>query len=161
MDRVSGWYKRHVGKITLVVGAILIVLFNINLFTIGHTLYADSVANSVVSTVAAKGTSCPGESLEECLANAQAQVSAVTAADLPIGWDTVRDCRESNAQCSWLDQRGIFSRHGSSGWQFVLVLIGFLITIIAIVPGARFLFDVLGWLGSLRETGPKPARSES
>jgi hypothetical protein len=42
------------------------------------------------------------------------------------------------------------------GWQLVLVLIGFLIMLIAIVPGVRFLFDLLGWLGSLRETGPKP-----
>jgi hypothetical protein len=39
----------------------------------------------------------------------------------------------------------------------VLVLIGFLITIIALTPGARFWYDLLGKLGSLRSTGPKPA----
>ena len=44
---------------------------------------------------------------------------------------------ESNARCNWLDQRGIFSRHGNSGWQLALVLIGFLIMIVALVPGAR------------------------
>ena len=39
----------------------------------------------------------------------------------------------------------------------MLVLVGFLITIIALTPGARFWFDLLGKLGSLRSTGPKPA----
>jgi hypothetical protein len=57
---------------------------------------------------------------------------------------------------NWLDQRGIFSRHGDSGWQFLLVLIGFLIMVVAIVPGARFWFGLLSKLGSLRATGPKP-----
>jgi hypothetical protein len=41
--------------------------------------------------------------------------------------------------------------------QVVLILIGFLITIIALTPGARFWFDLLSKLGSLRSTGPKPA----
>ena len=39
----------------------------------------------------------------------------------------------------------------------MLVLIGFLITITALTPGARFWFDILGKLGTLRSTGPKPA----
>ena len=42
------------------------------------------------------------------------------------------------AKCNWLDQRGIYSRYGDSGWQLVLVLIGFLIMIISLVPGAQF-----------------------
>jgi hypothetical protein len=31
--------------------------------------------------------------------------------------------------------------------------------VLALVPGARFWFDLLGRLGSLRSSGPKPARS--
>src|SRR6202453_2436150 len=86
-----------------------------------------------------------------------AQLSAATPAALPIGWGTVRDCAEPGARCNWLDQRGIFSRHGNSGWQLVLVLAGFLIIIIALIPGAQFWFGLLSKLGSLRSTGPKPA----
>src|SRR6266705_2745502 len=37
MDRVSGWYKRYVAKITLVVGAVLVLLLNINALTIART----------------------------------------------------------------------------------------------------------------------------
>ena len=157
MSRVSGWYKRHVAKITIVIGAILVLLLNINTLTIGRTLYSNSVVRTAVSTVAAKTTSCQGKTQQECLAGLQSQLSAAAQAGLPIGWGRVADCAAPTASCNWLDQRGIFSRHGGSPWQFVLVLVGFLITIIALTPGARFWFDLLGRLGSLRSTGPKPA----
>jgi hypothetical protein len=162
MDRVSGWYKRHVAKITLLAGTILIVLLNLNTLTIGRTLYTENAVSTAVSTVAAKDTNCPASQPRQvCLANLQAQLSAATTAGLPIGWATVRDCTEPGARCNWLDQRGIFSRHGNSGWQLVLVLTGFLIMIIALVPGARFWFGLLSKLGSLRATGPKPTTAGS
>jgi hypothetical protein len=157
MSRVSGWYKRHVAKITIVVGTILILLLNINTLTIGRTLWNNSVVRTAVSTVAAKTTSCHNQSQQDCLAGLQKQLSDAAQAGLPIGWATVPDCAVPGTSCNWLDQRGILSRHGGSGWEIVLVLIGFLITIIALTPGARFWFDILGKLGSLRMTGPKPA----
>lgn len=158
MDRVSGWYKRRVAKITLVIGAILVLLLNINTLTIGRTLYSSSVVGTAVSTVAAKTTSCPAkEGTQQCLGDLQAQLSAATQAGLPIGWATAAVCAKPQTSCNWLDQRGIFSPSGGSGWETVLVLVGFLITIIALTPGARFWFDLLGRLGSLRSTGPKPA----
>jgi hypothetical protein len=43
----------------------------------------------------------------------------------------------------------------------VLVLIGFLIMIIALVPGAQTWFGLLSKLGSLRSAGPKPAAAGS
>lgn len=157
MSRVSGWYKRHVSKITIVVGTTLILLLNINTLTVGRTLWNNSVVRTAVSTVAAKTTSCQNQSQQDCLAGLQKQLSDAAQAGLPIGWATVPDCAAPKTSCNWLDQRGIFSRHGGSGWEVVLVLIGFLITIIALTPGARFWFDILGKLGSLRTTGPKPA----
>jgi len=162
MDRVSGWYKRHVAKITLAVGAILVLLLNVNAFTIGRTLYSDSTVRTAVSAVAAKVTSCPAnQSQQDCLSSLHGQLSAAVQAGLPIGWGTVADCAPPARACNWWDQRGILSRHGGSGWQVVLVLIGFLITIIALVPGARFWFNLLSRLGSLRSTGPKPATPAS
>jgi hypothetical protein len=161
MDRVSGWYKRHVARITLTAGAILVVLLNLNALTIGRTLYTESAVGAAISTVAAKATSCSGENQQDCLANLEGQLSAAAAAGLPIGWGTVRDCTEPNARCNWLDQRGIFSQHGNSFWQLLLVLIGFLIMIISLVPGAQFWFGLLSKLGALRSTGPKPATAGS
>ena len=160
MDRVSGWYKRYTAKITLVVGTILAVLLNVNALTIGRTLYTQSTVSRALSTVAAKAASCPAsQTRQDCLSALQGQLSAAASAGLPIGWGTVRDCTEPHAACNWLDQRGIFSRHGYSGWQLVLVLVGFLIAIIALVPGAQFWFGLLTKLGTLRATGPKPAQT--
>ena len=157
MDRVSGWYKRHVAKITLVIGAILVLLLNINTLTIGRTLYSSSVIGTAVSNVAAKTTSCQGQNQQDCLAGLQAHLSAAAQGGLPIGWATVAACAKPKTSCNWLDQRGILSPSGGSGWEVVLVLIGFAITVIALTPGARFWFDLLGRLGSLRSTGPKPS----
>jgi hypothetical protein len=160
MDRVSGWYKLNAAKITLVVGGILIVLLNINALTIGRTLYTESAVSTAVSTVAARGTNCPAgnnSNPQACLAKLQAQLSAAATAGLPIGWGTVRDCMAPGARCNWMDQRGLFTRHGHSFWQLVLVLVGFLIMIIAIVPGAQFWFGLLSRIGTLRATGPRPA----
>ena len=161
MSRVSGWYKRHVAIITLALGAILIVLLNINVLTIGRTLYSQNAVSTAVSTVAARGTNCSSQNSQECLARLQAQLSAAAAAGLPIGWGTVRDCQAPGAGCNWMDQRGLFSRHGGSFWQFVLVLVGFLLMIIAIVPGAQFWFGLLSKIGTIRSTGPKPAQAGS
>ncbi len=159
MDRVSGWYKRRAAKITLTFGAVIVVLLNLNAITIGRTLYTESAVSTAISTVAAK-TSCSGQDQQNCLSSLEGQISAAAAAGLPVGWGTVRDCTEPKAQCGWLDQRGIFSRHGGSAWQLVLVLVGFLIMIISILPGAQFWFGLLTKLGTLRATGPKPANGQ-
>jgi hypothetical protein len=162
MSRVSGWYKRHVAITTLAFGAILIVLLNINVLTIGRTLYSESAVSTAVSAAAAKGSNCSAsQKPQECLAQLQDQLSAAAAAGLPIGWGTVRDCQAPGAGCNWMDQRGLFSRHGGSFWQFVLVLVGFLLMVIAIVPGAQFWFGLLSKIGSIRSTGPKPAGAGS
>jgi len=60
------------------------------------------------------------------------------------------------ASCNWWQQRGILNPNGSSGWQLVLVIIGFLLTILALTPGAQFWFGLLVKLGAIRSTGPKP-----
>ena len=41
----------------------------------------------------------------------------------------------------------------------VLVIVGFLIMVISVLPGAQFWFGLLSKLGTLRSTGPKPASS--
>ena len=157
MDRVSGWYKRHVAKITIAAGAILVILLNINTITIGRTLYSNSVVSSAVSMVAANHPNCAkGESQEQCLSSLQTDLSAVAQAGLPIGWPTVSACLVKGVSCNWWQQRGILNPNGSSGWQLVLVIIGFLLTILALTPGAQFWFGLLVKLGAIRSTGPKP-----
>jgi hypothetical protein len=162
MDRVSGWYKRHVAKITLVAGTLLVLLFNINALTIGRTLYNGSTTRAAMNAVTAKSNLCPsGPGQLACLTNLQAQLPAAIHPGVPIGWGTVADCAAPETTCNWLDQRGIFSPLGNSGWQVVLILIGFLIMIIMLVPGAQFWFGLVGRLGILRSGRPGILRAVS
>jgi hypothetical protein len=163
MDRVSGWYKRRTAWITLAVGAIVIVLLNLNALTIGRTLYTENAVSAAVSTVAAKASNCTNVN-QACLATLDGDLSAAASSGLPVGWGTVRACREQGAPCGWWERRGILSPYGSDpsqAAQVLLVLLGFLIMIVALVPGAQFWFGLLSKLGTLRSTGPKPATGGS
>jgi hypothetical protein len=162
MARVAGWYKRRVAKITLVVAAILVVLANINAVAIARTLYTDDDVRGAVSAVAAKDTACPaGRDQQSCLVDLETRLVEAANAGLPIGWETVPECAAPTSGCNWWDSRGIFDHDGGSFWRVLLLVIGFLLTITALVPGARFWFDLLGKLGSLRTTGPKPPAADS
>jgi hypothetical protein len=83
---------------------------------------------------------------QACLAYLRNSLSATSQLGLPVGWATVSDCFGPFAHCNWLDQHGIFSRHGSSGTQLMLYLIGLLLTVVALLPGARFWFNLLSRL---------------
>ena len=162
MARVAGWYKRRVAKITLVVAAALVVLANINAVAIARTLYIDDDVRGAVSAVAAQGTACPaGQTQQGCLVDLETRLADAAGAGLPIGWETVPECASPTAGCNWWDDRGIFDHDGGSFWRVLLLVIGFLLTITALVPGARFWFDLLGRLGSLRSTGPKPPAADT
>jgi len=161
MARVSGWYKRRTAWITFGVGLVLVVLLNINALTIGHALYGDSAARTAVSSLAAQGNPCPatGKDQQKCLEALGSRVSAATQAGLPIGWTTVPACAKQGVGCDWWARRGITNHDGGSAWQVILVLIGFVITIVALAPGAQFWFGLVVKLNSLRSTGPPPATS--
>ena len=160
MDRVSGWYKRHVAWFTIIAGTILVILLNINAISIGRALYSNSVIGSAVATAAGNHPPCTTAD-STCLGQLQTDLATVAQAGLPIGWATVSACASARPACNWWQARGITSTTGNSAWQILLVVVGFLITIVALTPGARFWFDLLGKLGSLRSTGPKPTSSSS
>ena len=45
----------------------------------------------------------------------------------------------------------------SGFWLLVTVLLGWGLMVAALIPGARFWFDLLSRLGTLRSTGPRPS----
>lgn len=50
MARVSGWYKRHVRWISLCIGLVLVLAFNLNAVRIAQTLYSDQALRASVVT---------------------------------------------------------------------------------------------------------------
>ena len=161
MARVSGWYKRHVRWISLAIAAVLVIAFNLSVLQMGRSLYTDQVLNGAVVTTAtaASVTKCQSEDPAHCLQDLRAEVQQVRGAGLPIGWSVVPACA-APAHCSWLAKHGLISPLGGihrNVRSIIILLIGWLLMVATILPGARFWFDALARLGSLRSTGPKPA----
>jgi hypothetical protein len=161
MARVSGWYKRHVRWISLALGTVLVVAFNLSAIEITRSLYTDQALNGSVVTTATNAAQCQNKDPAVCLRDLRAQIEQVRGAGLPIGWSAVPECQPAD-HCGWLSRYGLTDPARGAGHDvlaFLLVIVGWVLMVVAILPGARFWFDALARLGSLRSTGPKPASS--
>jgi hypothetical protein len=161
MDRVSGWYKRHVRWISLGVAAVLVVLFNVNAIGITRSLYTDEALRETVVSQAANSADCANKDAGDCLTELREEMQTIRASGLPIGWGAVAACATPDASCNWLEQHGLADPDAGTGQDIqtlLLVLAGWLLMVMATVPGARFWFDALSRLGSLRSSGPKPRK---
>ena len=156
MARVSGWYKRHVRWVILGIGVLLVLLFNLSAVEITRSLYTDQALRGAVVTQAADAAQCGGRQPTECLRELRAEIDGLRGAGLPMGWGEVSACA-APARCGWLDRYGLGNPAGGSDLAAaLLVLLGWTLMVLALLPGARFWFDALSRLGSLRSTGPKP-----
>lgn len=159
MERVSGWYKRHTRWISLAVGAVIVLVFNVNAVSIARDLYTDQALRESVVTTAFKTANCPTGSPSTCIADARKAISDLRGGGLPIGWGEIPACRVRGAHCSFANRYGLSdpAANGFADTEFVLGMIfGWLLTTLALLPGARFWFDILSRLGTLRSSGPKP-----
>jgi hypothetical protein len=158
MARVSGWYKRHVRWISLGIGLVLVLVFNLDAIRIADSLYSDQAVRGSVVTQATRAASCGDKQPATCLADLQAKIGLLRLGGLPVGWAGVPVCAQRS--CSWLDRRGL-TNPGKNGIDSVgailLVLLGWGLMVAALIPGARFWFDLLSRLGTLRSTGPRPS----
>jgi hypothetical protein len=157
MDRVSGWYKRHIQKFLLWIGIVLALTFNVDAFQIGNTLWNDDALRAAVVAQAEKvakdqpSSDDPAEQVKQSLKVAQ----ETRALKLPIGWsNTAGDPRDvPNVS---VDSFGdaVRSARGVLG-----KLLGILISGFAVSLGAPFWFDLMGKALSLRSSGkpPQPA----
>ena len=160
MARVSGWYKRHVRSIGIGIGIVLVLAFNLNVFTIARGIYTDEAVRGSVVTQAAQASKC-ANGPAQCLQELRANIDSARGAGLPVGWTKVQQCAAANSGCNWAEQRGLWVHHGRSGLvQLVglfVLLLGWALMVLALLPGANFWCDILGRLGTLRASGPKPA----
>ena len=158
MARVSGWYKRHVRWVSLFLGALLVLAFNVNAVQITRSLYTDQTLRESVVTRAVEAADCGTQDPKDCLDKVRAEIANARDAGLPIGW-AGSDVTCDSGPCPWLEGHGL-ANPTDSGWAdvlfFLLVLVGWSIMVLALLPGARFWFDLLAKMGSLRSTGPKP-----
>lgn len=155
MDRVNGLYKRHTQTWLLVLGMVLAVTFNANLFQVTQRLWTSQDAREAV-TATAQMYSCKGG--EPCALpgyqTARNDIQSRLGAELPLGydWQYVRDYWRAGADP---EHRGTAAIAGH--WAFNLV--GWILTAIAVSLGAPFWFDLLNKLVNLRLAGVKPDKA--
>jgi hypothetical protein len=145
MDRVSGWYKRRIQTILIVIGIALAIAFNVDAVQIGSTLWSnDAVRAGVVAQAEKAADQSPaGDPAGQIEAGAKT-IQDLQALKLPIGW--------SDAGNDSADPRKLPG--DAFGW--LGKLLGILISGFAVSLGAPFWFDLMGRALSLRSSG-KPA----
>ena len=155
MDRVSGWYKRYVQRIILVITIMLVACLNVDSINIAQVLWRLPTERAAVAAAAARQAGS-GSSASQ---NADEVVRSISALKLPLGWTPPHITRVSPAGAKTVvvstDPQHV--PLGAGSW--LIKLLGLLITVLALSLGAPFWFDALTKLGSLRQAGPKPARS--
>ena len=146
MDRVSGWYKRYVQRIILVLSILVVIGLNVDTINIAGDLWRVPTERGAVVSAATKQVSATGNDSE----SVAQQVRGISALELPLGWSAQHQGNRPSA-----DPRHFPTSVGS----WVIKLLGMLLSVIALSLGAPFWFTALSKLGSLRQSGPKPATS--
>jgi hypothetical protein len=136
MDRVSGWYKRWTQLWQLIIGLILAIALNINIVTIGLTLWNDIPLRTAIVAEAEK---LAQES--ESSPRLDRTRELLKATRLPLGWPD-----------------GVPFIQRSFDWKTFdgSLLAGWLLTAIGASFGAPFWFDLLNRFVKLRSGGPRP-----
>ena len=137
MDRVSGWYKRRVQLILLVLALVIVGAANVDSFAIGERLFRDDAVRSAV--VARAGDQSSPAACEE---------GGSTAPTLEEVADCVDGLADLGLPLGWSEATAPDSVEGSA-----FKALGLLITAFALTLGAPFWFDTLGKLAHLRGTG--------
>jgi hypothetical protein len=169
MDRVSGWYKRYIQRVLIVIGLVLAVVFNVDSIRVARTLWLDRDARQAMvnaadsytkehtapakadqtetQTTAADQT--PEQTVEEgkklkdkMERNVKAFDEVTNSTLLPIGWKHPWQFYEDYYHAS--PKNAFFSA--------VTLFAGWLMTALAISLGAPFWFDTLNRFMVVRST---------
>jgi len=130
MDRASGWYKRKTQWIQFFLGLSLVIVLNIDSVHIGRTLFAvNSPLRASLVESAKSFVTQPGGTNRPF----KDVVEAISTVSLPIGWS------EFPKPDQWL-----------------IMVLGWLITAFAVSLGAPFWFDLLNKFVNVRASGKAP-----
>jgi hypothetical protein len=143
MDRVSGWYKRKTTYTMLAIGLVMAAVINADTITLATALMRNSALRSAVVTAAEKELAPPPSGAVASVDPAAAVTRAhdnVKALGLPIGWN--------NSATSDEDPR----RVPRSVMEWMLKVVGLLLTGFAVSQGAPFWFDLLNKVMVVRST---------
>lgn len=136
MDRASGWYKRNIQRILIIVGVAMAVVFNVDSLAIYGSLSKDPETASRLALEASKisGVQTDSPNFQQEVTNMLAENLEVLKSPIGIGWEYA-----SAAEMTLLD--------------WAIKGFGWLVTALAISLGAPFWFDILKKMVNIRSSG--------
>ena len=147
MDRVSGWYKRRIQSITLIIAMLLVTVINADTLKLWNHLQTDSAAREAL---VARATAL-SDTGEAGMGDFDSLAEAIGESRFTFGWIASGNNQD--------DSRAV----PSSGGEWLLKIVGLLITVLAVSVGAPFWFDVLGHVMRVvrvRGTGKAPGEPD-
>ncbi len=181
MSRASGVYRRNAKGVAIALGLLLATFTNADSFYIVDRLTSDENLRNLVTEQAKRLV--PESSSQQGLTTAQLEQLRDNADDalkelsVPVGWNathigqqfqcptTSQAKTEFEQKCQALKTEFNLQRVLDVSLQNPLsagrILLGWLLTGLAISMGAPFWFDLLGKLIKVRNTGSKPASPEA
>jgi hypothetical protein len=184
MDRLTGVYKRFSLYFMMVASLVIAVALNVDSINLARTLWTqpnvraalvsaaqeyESAQRAAPQTAPGQGAVDPNQAADARKRSREAQCLLATL-PLPIGWSDhkaiVKACKDGKEidQLGGLDIKAASKmfrdRVFAGDWSGVWLIVGWIITALAVSLGAPFWFSALQRLLSLRNAGPKPPRSD-
>jgi len=162
MDRASGWYKRRTQALLFIVGLLTAVVLNVDALHILHRLTHDKTFRDVVVSRAAAAKAPASASAGDELASITLARGELDAVTMPIGWESpttpgaqtqlwpTQFCSASADGSGTLSEACTFGRNPV--YAVVRIVLGWLVTALAVMLGAPFWFDVLNRIMVIRST---------
>ena len=145
-ERITGYYKRRTQWIVLALGLAVAIAVNVDTITVARSLsYDTAMRNSLVAAAQeyAKAPPVAGQEAKPPEERVKQNLKEIQKFGLPIGWNLE-------------DERTV---PPFPSWTWLLKLIGWLLTAMAISLGAPFWFDLLNKFMTARST-LKPTKPE-
>ncbi|MBW4579665.1 MAG: hypothetical protein KME42_08860 [Tildeniella nuda ZEHNDER 1965/U140] len=177
MDRASGVYKRNAKGVAMVIGLVLASVTNSDAFFIVNRLSNDENLRQVITNKAAEVVPVrdPAAPVSPIDLNALKQQTDAALKDLslPIGWkpenfvrqfdcpsnvaaESGSPCEAFSSQPGSLNASTIVQLIAAKPIELLKLIIGWIVSGLAIAMGAPFWFDLLGKVMNVRNSGSKP-----
>lgn len=144
MVRVSGWYKRQIQKLLLLLAFILAALFNLDSIRIAQEIPENPAIRAAIAEQLPVIVPDMNKNSVENYQALQIQANRLEAMELPFGW---WGFKQYSAEFGFID--------------WLLMLLGWLLTAFAASMGADFWFSSIGKVVNLRAAGQPADRKKS
>lgn len=172
MDRASGWYKRKVQAVQVIVGLVLVIAMDVDVILLARVLWtAPTLRTALVTQAEARTKDLENSSTPPTQPEARFEQlrGEVLSLDLPVrGSCTTSRSDQTTPTPWWCDDIAKSTKTYSLGPLGPIAIpvaplrwLGWLIAGVAASLGAPFWFDLLNKFMSIRGTGPPPAQASS